>query len=119
MLSEPQSITLGRAGAQSASRVLNGTAKGEFVSPNGAARLEVQTTGGSRIRTVARVIENAIATDPLSSVQTRVGQTIALTINRPMDGFSEAEVLASVKGFIAWLSASSDANLKKIIAGEN
>lgn len=118
MLADPQSITTS-AGAKSANRVLTGTALGRFSAGDGTTVVEVQTDPGKRIRTVARLIENKIAPDPLTTANTRVGQTIALTINRPLDGFSEAEVLASVKGFIGWLTAATDANLKKIIAGEN
>lgn len=118
MLSEPQSITTS-AGAKSASRVLTGSTLGRFTTGNADTVLEVQTAPGARIRTVARLIENKISPDPLTAIQSRVGQTIALTINRPSDGFSEADVLASVKGFIGWLTANTDANLKKIIAGEN
>lgn len=119
MLAESQSITLS-IGAQTANRYLTGTSLGQFIAGAGVAKIEVDHgTTKSRVRSVARVVENKIAPDPLTAVQGRVGQTIALTINRPMDGFSDADVLASVKGFIAWLTASTDANLKKIIAGEN
>lgn len=118
MLADPQSITPS-VGAKSAARVLTGTSLGRFSSSDSSVTLEVQTAPGARIRTVARLVENKISPDPLTAVNARVGQTIALTINRPVDGFSEADVLASVKGFIGWLTASTDANLKKIIAGEN
>lgn len=118
MLAEPQSITTS-AGAKTANRQLTGTSLGRFLASDGSTTLEVQTAPGQRIRTVARLVENKISPDPLTSVNQRVGQTIALTINRPMDGFTEAEVLATVKGFIGWLTAGSDANLKKIIGGEN
>lgn len=118
MLADPQNITPS-VGAKVANRTLTGTDLGRFVASDGSVSLEVQTAPGNRIRTVARLVENKISPDPLTDAKTRVGQTIALTINRPMDGFSEADVLTSVKAFISWLTASTDANLKKIIAGEN
>lgn len=118
MLAETQSITTS-GGAKTANRYLTGTDLGRFASSDGTAVIEVQSSRGARVRTVARLIENKVAADPLTAVNQRVGQTIALTINHPVDGFSEADILASVKGFIGWLSATSDANLKKIIAGEN
>lgn len=118
MLADPQNITPS-VGAKVANRTLTGTDLGRFAAGDGSVALEVQTAPGARIRTVARLIENKIASDPLTSANTRYGQTIALTINRPMDGFNEAEVLTSVKAFITWLTAGTDANLKKIIAGEN
>jgi hypothetical protein len=55
----------------------------------------------------------------VGSVNIRVNDYVSLNINRPSDGFTDADLLAQVKGFIGWLTASTDANLKKIIAGEN
>lgn len=118
MLADPQTITLNN-GAKTANRVLTGTALGSFRTADGSATIEVETALGKRIRTVARVVESRVSPDPLTGINQLEGQTIALTINRPVDGFTEAEVLASVKGFIGWLTATSDANLKKIIGGEN
>lgn len=118
MLADPQNITPS-VGAKVANRTLTGTSLGRFVAGDGSVTLEVQTAPGARIRTVARLVENKVAADPLTALNSRYGQTIALTINRPMDGFSEADVLTSVKAFITWLTANTDANLKKIIAGEN
>lgn len=118
MLADPQNITPS-VGAKVANRTLTGTSLGRFVAGDGSVQLEVQTEPGKRIRSVARLVENKISADPLTATNVRVGQTIALTINRPLDGFSEADVLTSVKAFITWLTASTDANLKKIIAGEN
>lgn len=118
MLADPQSISIGGT-ASSAARILTGSDLGRFVTPDGAAKLEVQTTRGSRTRTVARLITNVPSTDPLTGLVVRVGETIAITINRPALGLSDDKVLTDVKAFIAWLTANTDANLKKIIAGEN
>lgn len=118
MLADPQNITTS-AGAKVAPRVLTGTSLGRFSAGDGTTVVEVQTAFGPRVRTVARVIENKVSPDPLTAINQRVGQTIALTINRPQDGFTEAEVIASVTGFIGWLTANTNANLKKIVAGEN
>lgn len=119
MLADPQSITIDGT-AISAARNLTGTSLGRFISADGKTTIEVQTDRGARTRTVARLVQNKVTSDPLvSTTNVRVGDTIALTINRPADGYSDADVLAQVKGFLAWLTASTDANLKKIIAGEN
>lgn len=118
MLADPQTISPS-VGSRTANRQLTGTDLGRFITSDASVTLEVQTAPGKRIRTVARLVENKISPDPLTAINARVGQTIALTINRPSDGFSEADVLTSVKAFLTWLTASSDANLKKIIAGEN
>lgn len=118
MLADPQTITI-TGTALTLPRVLTGTELGRF--SNGTTTLETQTSRDSRrVRTVVRLKESKVTTDPLvSTTNIRVDDTIALNITRPVEGFSDADVLAQVKGFIAWLSASTDENLKKIIAGEN
>lgn len=118
MLADPQSITIDSA-AISLPRVLTGTEVGSFVGPN--TELTVASTAkNGRVRTVARLNQSKVTTDPLvGSTNIFVNDSVALTINRPVSGYSDAEVLAQVKGFIAWLTASTDANLKKIIAKEN
>lgn len=118
MLADPQNITTS-AGAKVASRTLTGTDRGRFISPDQSTVVEVQTSFGKRIRTVAKVTEAKVFQDPLTNAPSRVEEVVQLTINRPQDGFSEEDVLATVKGFFGWLTASTDANLKKIIGGEN
>lgn len=119
MLADPQSITLSQ-GAKTAPRLLTGTARGRFASSDGTAIVEVETTStGSRLRTIARAEDRKVATDPLTESNIPVTAGVTLTINRPVVGFSETDVLNAVKGLIGWLTASTDANLKKIIAGEN
>lgn len=119
MLTDPQSITLSQ-GTKSAPRLLTGTARGRFASSDGTAVVEVETsTTGSRKRTVIRAEDRKIAADPLTAVNVQLSAGVTLTINRPIVGFSEEDTLAVAKGLVGWLTASSDANLKKVIAGEN
>lgn len=119
MLADPQSITIDGTTA-SCGRVLTGTDLGRFVSGDQKTSLEVQTSRSGRTRTVARLRVSKVTSDPLvATTNVMVSDTIALTINRPLEGFSDADVEKQVVGFIAWLTASTNANLKKIIAGEN
>lgn len=118
MLADPQSITIDGT-TSSCSRVLTGTDLGRFLASDRKVRLEVQTTSGGRVRTVARLVNEAVVVDPLTSHNVGVSNTIALTINRPLQGFTDADVEKQVAGFITWLTAGTNANLKKIIAGEN
>lgn len=119
MLADPQSITIDGT-AHSLPRVLTGTELGRFVSADAATSLEIETQSKGRRRTVARLRIRKVTSDPLvSTTNVRVDDTVALTINRPIDGFSDSEIEKQVAGFITWLTASSNANLKKIIAGEN
>lgn len=118
MLADPQTITIDGT-AISAPRVLTGSDLGRF--SGGATILEVQTSrDAKRIRQVARLKQSKVTTDPLvSTTNVRVADTIALTITRPLEGFSNEEIEKQVTGFISWLTADTNANLNKLIAGEN
>lgn len=118
MLIDPQAITIGTV-TTSMPRQLTGTDLGRFVGP--MSRLEVQSSASKgRIRSVVRLQQEKVTADPLvSTTNVVVSDTIALTINRPLSGYTDEEILAQVKGFVAWLSASTDKVLKQVIAGEN
>lgn len=119
MLADPQSITIDGT-AISCARNLTGTDLGRFNAANGQTTLEVQTSRSGRVRSVARLRQTKVTADPLvATTNVVVSDTIALTINRPLEGYSDADVEKQVVGFIAWLTASTNANLKKLIAGEN
>lgn len=119
MLADPQVIKVMTVD-QTLPRTLTGTDEGRFV--NADNELDVQTTvqKNGRRRTIARFINKKITSDPLvSTTNVLVSDQITLTINRPVSGYSDADILDHVKGFIGWLTASTDTNLKKVIAGEN
>lgn len=118
MLTDPQTLIVGSV-TTTLPRQLTGTDLGRFVGP--MSRIEVQTSSTKgRVRTVVRLAQEKVTADPLvSSVNVVVSDTIALTINRPLKGYSDEDILAQVKGLIAWLNAGTDKVLKQIIAGEN
>lgn len=119
MLADPQSITLSQ-GAKTASRILTGTARGRFASPDSTTVLEVETDGtANRARTIVRVTDSKIAADPLTAQMQQVSASATLTINRPLATFTETEVVALVSGLTTWLTAGTNANLKKVVGGEN
>lgn len=119
MLTDPQNIT-GSQGAKIAPRVLTGTSKGRFTSSDGSATIEIETSpSGRNFRHFTRFIELKAVTDPTSGLSTTSKIASSLIVNRPQVGVTEADLLASVKGLIGWLSAATDANLKKMLAGEN
>lgn len=119
MLADPQSITIASSAVPCA-RVLTGTSLGKFEGANTTLEVESDVQKNGRRRHVARLRQQKVTTDPLvSTTNVQVSDTIALTINRPALGYSDTEVLEQVTGFIAWLTDDTDANLKKILAGEN
>ena len=120
-LADPQSLVVDSS-TYTLGRAINGSDAGRFVAADGSYAIDVLPRVSKRGRTLRQVsVRNTkITADPLvSSTNVRVNDTVRLLIDRPLNGYSDDEVLKQVKGFIAWLSASSDANLKKIIAGEN
>lgn len=117
---DPQSITIDGV-TTSLPRVLTNTGQGLFVSADGNIQLEVVPKNGPSTKSrIMRLRTSKITSDPLvSTTNVRVKDLVSLTIIRPNDGYADAEILKQVKGFIALLTASTDAALIKLIAGEN
>lgn len=116
-----QTITVGSE-TIALERVFTGSTTGKFQSGNGETYIEVTpaVSKDGRQHRVARLHQRKTTSDPLvGSVNIRVNDFMSFNINRPQDGYSDADVLAQAKAFITWLTASTDANLKKLIAGEN
>jgi hypothetical protein len=119
-LANDQTVTVG-SDTIALARVFTGKAEGRFVSANGDTAIDISpTVSNGRSHRAVRFSQKKTTADPLvGSVNIRVNDYVSLNINRPQDGYTDADVLAQVKAFIGWLTAGTDANLKKIIAGEN
>jgi hypothetical protein len=64
--------------------------------------------------------QTKIVTDPLFSTQNK--QVIAratLTVSAPPSGFTQTQLKELAKGLMSNLTASTDANLIKVIGGES
>lgn len=120
-LSDPQSVTIGTTpGAVSLPRVNAGSNVGTFSNYDAKTTLKVQTNYGKRTRREARLDFSKIVTDPLvSTTNVLVSGTVRLNIDVPPTGFSAAEQKDLAVALLTWLTASSNANLIKVIAGEN
>ncbi len=119
--SDPQSITIGTVpGAVSLPRTNTGSAVGTFTNYDAKTKLSVQTNYGKRTRREARVDFTKIVTDPLvSTTNVIVSGTVRLNIDVPPSGFSVTEQKDLAVALLTWLTASSNANLLKVLAGEN
>lgn len=117
---DPQSITVD-AVPYSLPRVITGTTVGRFVSADALRELTIDPRGtAKRRRNVGRFFTKRTVVDPLGSgLSTQVQSMVSVTIDRPLSGVTDAEIEKDLLGYIAWLTASSNANLKKLIAGEN
>jgi len=117
---DPQTVTVDGT-AHTLPRVLTGTTVGKFVSADAARELTIDPRGtAKRRRNVGRFYTKRTALDPLGSgLSTQVQSMVSITIDRPLSGVSDADIEKDILGLIAWLTASTNANLKKLVAGEN
>lgn len=118
---DPQSVTIGTTpGAVSLPRVNTGSDIGKFSNYDSKVALEVSTAYGRRSRHVARLTFSKVVTDPLvATTNVLASGTVTLTIDVPPSGFSATEQKDLAKALINHLTATSDAALIKLIAGEN
>ena len=118
---DPQSVTIGTTpGAVSLPRVNSGSETGKFSNFDAKTSLTAGTTYGRRIRHQARIDFSKVTADPLvASTNVLVGASAYLVIDAPSSGFSAADQKDLAKALLNWLTASSDAALIKLIAGEN
>jgi hypothetical protein len=116
---DPQSVTI-NAVAQSLPRTSSGVNQGTFTKDDGLVKLSFSHTLGKRNRRVARLDHAKIAADPLlAGTNVKASMAVYLVIDSPETGYSIAEVKQVVDGLTAYLTASSGANVTKIIGGES
>lgn len=116
---DPQSVTI-NAVANSLPRVGSGVNTGSFSKDDGTVKLAVTHLYGKRNRRTARLEHSKIAPDPLiSSTNIIYGMTAFLTVDVPKTGYTVAEAKQVVDGLVAWLTASSGANVTRLLGGEN
>ncbi len=117
--SDPQSITINGV-TTPLPRILTGTTVGSFKSADGTIELTLDPRGTSkRRRNVARLYVKTNVTDPLTGLITVQGYMISLTADRPLTGITDTQIEQAAVGLITWNTATSNANLKKLAAGEN
>jgi hypothetical protein len=117
--SDPQTLTI-NAVANSLPRTASGVNTGTFTKDDGNVRLSVSHAYGKRNRRQIRVDHQKIAPDPLiSSTNILYGMSVYLVADIPKTGYTIAEQKQIADALIAYLSASSGANLTKLLGGEN
>lgn len=116
---DPQTITV-NAVAQVLARSYDKSGQGKFTSPDGAYVLEILPSNGkTKVRTL-RLRNTKVTSDPLvSTTNVRVSDLISVNIIQPLDGYTVDEIVKQFVGLTTWLTASTNANLIKFVAGEN
>jgi hypothetical protein len=116
---DPQSVTISGS-AVPLPRILTGTTVGSFKSGDAATELTLDPRGtGKRRRNVGRLYAKKNVTDPYSGLITSQGYMVSITVDRPLTGITDADAEALATALFTWATATSNSNLKKLIAGEN
>jgi hypothetical protein len=119
MFTDPQSVTISGT-AISLPRTSSGVNAGTYTSNDGATGLLISHSYGKRVRRAIAIQVKKYASDPANPSQNiPVSATIRLTVDQPVQGYSVADLQAAIVGFLANLTASSNANIGHFLGGEN
>jgi len=116
---DPQSITIsGTAISLPRTNVQNN--KSEYTSSDGLVKLTASHAYGRRTRRVLRVDHSKIAPDLFIPAQNaKLSMSNYIVFDVPVLGYSPTEAKAVYDGFKAMFSASTDALITKLLAGES
>lgn len=117
---DPQSVTV-NAVAQTLPRTPTATTYGVFTKDDGSYKLTIsRTNSGKRTRHLARLDSTKTAADPLmAGVNVLANMGVYLVIDVPRTGYTLAEQKQIVEALTGFLTASSGANVTKILGGES
>lgn len=118
MFTDPQSVTISGS-AVSLPRTSSGVNAGTYTSADSAVKMTVSSQYGKRNRRTVRLEHSKIAADPLTSANTKYSMTAYVVFDTPAVGYTVAEAQAVIAGLTAWLTASTGANVAKVLGGEN
>lgn len=119
MFSDPQSITI-NAVAQSLPRTSIDKSSSVYTKDDGNVKLSVAHAYGKRVRRTARVDFRKTAADPLFPAQnTPYSMSCYIVADVPTTGFTITEQKQIVDALAAWLTASTGANVTKLLGGES
>lgn len=118
MFTDPQSVTISGV-AKTLNRTSSTDNGGKFATADRLVRMLVSHSYGKRVRHTIRLEQDSVVASPLITGQNIVNSdTVYLVIDHAV-GRSTTDVKAAVDGFLANLSASSGANVTKLIGGES
>ncbi len=116
---DPQTLTIATV-ATTFPRILTGTTVGSFITNDTKVELTIDPRGtAKRRRNVARLYLKKSVTDPGTGLVSEVGYMVSVTIDRPLTGVTDTEAIDALTSLNTWGSASTNANFKKLAAGEN
>ena len=116
---DPQTVTI-NAVANTLPRVSNGVSASTYSSADGNTKLTVSSSYGKRTRRTARIDFRKTAADPLFPAQNApYSMSAYIVADVPVVGFSITEQKQIIDALTAWLTASTGANVTKMLGGES
>jgi hypothetical protein len=113
-LSDPQTVSIGTARTEA--RVITGERTATYAESSGASSLRVaHSLTKTRKRSLIQLTRFTVYTDPITDLKQELSASVNITIDRPMNGFTEAELLELLSGIATWGSASTNANYKAVL----
>jgi len=118
LFADPTTITV-NAIAKSLNRTSSGNDSSAYSTGDRAYRLTFAHSYGRRTRRLAKMIHDTLTANPLVS-GSFVNSTVSvhLVVDSP-PGYDTTLLKQDVDGYLAWLTASSGANVAKLLAGES
>lgn len=116
MFADPQSITV-NAVAQSMPRISSTGTKSTYRKSDGTYQLTIShSESNNRVRSMARVDNKAIVTNPLDSTNDFDTLSFYVVVDRPVFGFTQTQVDQLIAGFKTWLDSAA---ITKLFAQES
>lgn len=118
-LTDPQKFKEVSATEVTAPRVSSGDFKSIYETSDGLDKLTISTqeTAGSRRRHLVRIDVKKLATNPFEETKkSYISTSVYLVVDRPVAGFTVAEIRKLVEGLKTLLSESI---IEKILGGES
>lgn len=117
---DPQSVTIATV-AQSLPRTGTNETHSTYRKEDGNVKLTISHQPGKvRTRSSVRLDFTKIAADPLmAGVNREVSCSVFLNVDRPNVGLTAAEIKDVATALASWATASSGANLTKVLGGES
>jgi hypothetical protein len=115
---DPQTVTI-NAVANTLPRVVVPNVAGAFQNSDGTVRLSIAHAIGKRARRTVRIDFSKIAADPLTAENAEFSMSAYVVVDAPLRGLSVTEQKQIVDALTAWLTASSGANVTKVLGQES
>lgn len=118
MFTDPMVITI-NAIAKSLNRTGSGSDSSGYATGDRAFRVTIGHTYGRRTRRVIKMVHDTLTANPLVTGQYVSGSvSVHLVVDAP-SGYDATLLKQDVDGFLAYLTASSGANVGKLLGGES